>query len=600
MPDVLFEPAGRRGGLSRGRGAGALPMAVHNIDIASVFDQIADLLEIGGENPFRVRAYRNAARTVERYPQDLKTLIDSGAGLPRLPGIGDDLAGKIAEICATGSCDALSRLHRTLPPGIGALLSLPALGPKRVQTLHSALRIESVEDLERALRSGRIATVPGFGEKTVQRIREAVAKRRGEPRRFSLPLARQYALPLITRLQEVPGVRQVMPAGSLRRQRETVGDVDLIAIGNDGPAVTNALCADEDVAQVLAHGDTRATVLLRGGLQVDLRVVPPQSGGAALQYFTGSKAHNIALRRRAQDRGLKMNEYGVFRGTRRIAGATEESVYRAVGLDWIAPELREDRGEIDAASAHRLPRLIERSDLAGDLHVHSKASDGRATISQMAAAARQAGLSYVAITDHSRRLAVAHGLDPRRLARQLDEIDRLNEQLDGIRLLKGIEVDILPDGRLDLPDSVLSRLDLVVGAVHTGYGLARGAQTLRLQRAMANRHFSILAHPGGRLIGRREPIEFDMQAIVREAARRGCFLELNGQPDRLDLEDRYCTLARDEGVLVAIGSDSHDVQDFVNLEYGIGQARRGWLEASDVLNTRPLPALRALLRGTMR
>ena len=598
-PRRLPATAGVHQGLIR-RTPGAASMAVHNVDIAGVFDQIADLLEIGGENPFRIRAYRSAARTVERYPRDLKGLIDSGEVLPKLPGVGDDLAAKIAEICATGTCDVLTRLHGSLPPGIGRLLSLPALGPKRVQQLHAALQVDTIEDLDRAVHDGRLAAVPGFGEKTVQRIREAIDARRGVVPRYSLPLARQYALPIVARLQKVAGVRDVTTAGSLRRQRETVGDVDLIAAADQGAPVTAALCADEDVTQVLAHGDTRATVILRGGLQLDLRVVPPPSRGAALQYFTGSKAHNIALRKRAQTRGLKLNEYGVFRGGRRIAGATEESVYRAVGLDWIAPELREDRGEIDAASMHRLPRLIERTDLTGDLHVHTKASDGRANIAQMAAAARQADLSYIAITDHSQRLTVAHGLDARRLVRQMDEIDRLNAQVDGITVLKGIEVDILLDGRLDLPDSVLSRLDLVIGAIHMGYELTRSKQTRRLQRAIANRHFTILAHPGGRLIGKREPIDFDMQAVIKAAAGRGCFLELNAQPDRLDLEDRYCTMARDEGVLVAIGSDSHGTEDFANLAYGIGQARRGWLEAADVLNSRPLPALRELLRKTMR
>jgi DNA polymerase (family 10) len=360
-----------------------------------------------------------------------------------------------------------------------------------------------------------------------------------------------------------------------------------------------AFCGYVEVAEVRARGDTRSTVVLKSGLQVDLRVVAPECYGAALHYFTGSKAHNIAVRRLGQERGLKINEYGVFRGERRIAGETEASVYRTVGLPYIPPELREDRGEIDAARARRLPRLVERADLKGDLHTHSTATDGRNSIREMAEAAREAGLSYMAITDHSRHLTVARGLDAHRLSRQIDEIDRLNDSLEDMTLLKGIEVDILEDGGLDLPDSVLSRLDLVVGAIHTAFDLPREKQTRRILKAMNGRYFSILAHPSGRLIGRREPCDIDMSAIVREAKKRGCFIELNAQPERLDLDDACCRMARDEGVLVAVDSDGHSRYDFGHLDFGLGQARRGWLEAADVLNTRTLSALRRLLRTTM-
>jgi DNA polymerase (family 10) len=365
-------------------------------------------------------------------------------------------------------------------------------------------------------------------------------------------------------------------------------------------AVMDAFCGYDQISEVRARGETRSTAILRCGLQVDLRVVAPESHGAALHYFTGSKAHNIAIRRLGQERGLKINEYGVFRGVRRIAGATEESVFKAVDLPYIAPELRENRGEIDAARAGRLPRLVERKDLKGDLHSHTQATDGRDGIGEMASAARAAGLSYLAITDHSRRLTVARGLDSRRLLRQMDEIDRLNEELKGITLLKGIEVDILEDGTLDLPDSVLGRLDLVIGAVHSAFNLPRERQTDRIRRAMNNRYFTILAHPSGRLIGERQACSLDMGAIVREARQRGCFLEMDAQPDRLDLDDVYCRMARDEGVLVALDSDAHSRFELAFLDQGIGQARRGWLEAQDVLNTRPLAALRTLLAKTVR
>lgn len=576
-------------------------MAVHNADIAAIFDEIADLLEIQGENTFRVRAYRNAARTVGEFPRDLKVLIDSGGGLPKLPGVGADLAGKITEICSTGACALLVELHKKLPAAISALLALPGLGPKRVKVLHDALEVNTLEDLERALRSGRVREIPGFGEKTEQHLLQALAVRSGEGHRFKLAVAMQYAIPLVAHLKRVHGVREAVAAGSLRRMRETVGDVDiLVAAGaRASAAVMEAFCTYDEVAEVRARGETRSTVVLRCGLQVDLRVVTPPSYGAALHYFTGSKAHNIAVRRLGQERGLKINEYGVFRGEQRVAGETEESVFKAVGLAYIPPELREDRGEIEAARANRLPRLIERRDLKGDLHVHTKATDGRNTMREMAAAAHEAGLSYIAITDHSRRLTVARGLDPRRLSQQIDEIDRLNAELHGITILKGSEVDILEDGSLDLPDSVLSRLDLVVGGVHSAFNLPRKAQTQRIVRAMNNRYFTILAHPGGRLIGEREPCDIDMPAIVREAKKRGCFLEVNAQPDRLDLEERYCRIAHEEGVLVAVNSDGHSRYDFSHLDYGIGQARRGWLEAADILNTRPLSALRRLLGQTM-
>ncbi|MFZ2855414.1 MAG: PHP domain-containing protein, partial [Rhodocyclaceae bacterium] len=349
-------------------------------------------------------------------------------------------------------------------------------------------------------------------------------------------------------------------------------------------------------AEVIASGPTRASVRLKNGLQVDLRVVAAQSYGAALYYFTGSRAHSVAVRRLARERGLKINEYGVFQGEQRIAGETEESVFRAVGLPWIAPELRENRGEIEAAQAGCLPRLVEVKDLRGDLHAHTRATDGRDSLEDMARAAAAAGLEYLAITEHSRRLAMAHGLDAERLARQIDEIDRVNATLAGIRLLKGIEVDILEDGRLDLPDEILARLDLAVGAVHSRFELPRAKQTERILKAMDNRYFTLLAHPSGRLIDEREPYDVDMPRLIEHARSRGCCLELNAHPERLDLLDTWCMAAKEAGVLIAIDSDAHSVQDFANLRFGIGQARRGWLTAEDVLNTRPLAQLRKLLR----
>jgi DNA polymerase (family 10) len=574
-------------------------MPVHNADIAAVFTQIADLLEIEGSNPFRVRAYRNAARMIGELPRDIAATLQRGEELPKLPGIGPDLAGKLKEIATTGGCKVLDQLHRELPPAVAQMLELPGIGPKRVRALHDSLHVDTIEQLKTAARAGRIRDIPGFGEKTELHILEALDKNAGAPRRWKLATAAQYANALVARLKAVAGVRDAVVAGSYRRARETVGDLDVLVTAEPHSAVMDAFCAYDEVQAVASRGDTRCTVILKCGLQVDLRLVPPESYGAALHYFTGSKAHNISVRRMAKERGLKINEYGVFRGARRVAGATEGSVFESVGLPYIPPELREDRGEIEAAKAGRLPLLLERGQLCGDLHVHTNATDGRNTLHEMADAAQAAGLQYIAITDHTRRLAVARGLDPRRLERQCDEIERLNASLQGLVILKGVEVDILEDGTLDLPDGVLARLDLVVGALHSKLDLPRRRQTERILRAMDRPHFSILAHPGGRLLGEREASDIDMLAVMRAAKKRGCIIEVNAQPDRMDLQDVYCQMARDEGVMVSVDSDAHSVYEYAYLDYGVAQARRGWLSAADVLNARALPALRKLLIRTM-
>lgn len=439
----------------------------------------------------------------------------------------------------------------------------------------------------------------GFREKTERYILNQLKARTGEEKRFKLAIATQYAEALIAYLKESHGVKHVVAAGSYRRAKETIGDLDILVTATPGSAVMDRFVSYPEVEEVLAQGATKASLRLACKLQVDVRVVPKESYGAALQYFTGSKAHNVALRQMAQQQGLKINEYGVFKGDQSVAGATEESVYASVGLPWIPPELRENRGEFDAALAGRLPALVEVADLKGDLHAHTKATDGQNSIKEMAEAARDRGLEYLAITDHSRRLAMAKGLDPDRLFEQLEEIDRLNASSIGITLLKGIEVDILEDGSLDLPDSDLSRLDLVVGAVHSHFRLSRQKQTERILRAMDHPYFTILAHPTGRLIDERVPYDVDMPRVIRHARERGCFLEVNAHPIRLDLTDTDCQMAKEAGVMVSINSDAHSTLDFGNLRYGVGQARRGWMEKHDVLNTRPLQSLRPLLKRTM-
>lgn len=574
-------------------------MPIVNADVATVFSEIADLLEVQGANPFRIRAYRNAARTLSELGQSVKTMLERGDNLDDLPGIGPDLAGKISEVVTSGTCSLLERLRRELPHGITLLLEIRGLGPKRVRTLHDELGIETLEQLLAAAREDRIRSVRGFGEKTQKMILDATQRHLSQERRFKLPVAAQVSDALLAELKAVPGVRQAVPAGSLRRRRDTVGDLDLLVTVGRGSPVMEHLVTGADVQRVLYKGNTRASVILRSGLQVDVRAVAPASFGSAWLYFTGSKAHNIALRQLAQEAGLKLNEYGLFRDGKRIAGATEASVYQALGLDFIEPELREDRGEIEVARKHGLPRLVQLADLRGDLHSHTKASDGNDTLENMANAAHAHGLQYLAVTEHSKRMALVHGMNAERLARQIDQIDELNTRLEGIVLLKGVEVDILDDGSLDLPDAILGRLDLVVGAIHYGFDLPRERQTRRLLRAMDHPYFSILAHPSGRLINERPPCDIDLPQVIRKARERGCFIELNAHPARLDLTDVACLTARDEGVLVSINSDAHSTFDFDNLQWGLGQARRGWLGAADVLNTRTLEELRPLLAATM-
>lgn len=575
-------------------------MPAHNPDIAQALDDLADLLELEEANPFRVRAYRNAARVVRGLGTEVSVMLERGGDLADLPGIGEDLAGKIRTLAETGHLPLLDRLRKATPAVAAELLKLPGLGPKRVKTLCHELDIHTVEQLHRALLDGRVRALPGFGATTEAKLRQAIEVRVAAPARLKLALAESYVEPLLAWLRRAPGVAEVVAAGSYRRCQETVGDIDILATAPRGGPVVKHFTAYDEVEKVVAAGGTRATVSLRSGLQVDLRIVPARSYGAALHYFTGSKAHNIAIRRLGQQRGLKINEYGIFRGTQRLGGKAEEEVFRAVGLPFIPPELREDRGEIEAAAAGRLPKLVELSDIRGDLHAHTKATDGHDTLAELAEAARARGLDYLAITDHSHRLAMTHGLDPKRLLRQVEAIDRLNATKPGITLLKGVEVDILEDGKLDLPDDVLGRLDLVVAAVHSRFNVSREKQTERILRAMERPHFSILAHPTGRLIAEREPYDVDMPRIIRAAKVRGCFLEANAHPDRLDLTDRHLRLAKEAGVLVSIGTDAHRATELANLRFGVGQARRGWLEKDDVVNTRPLAALRPLLARTMR
>ncbi|QBQ55480.1 DNA polymerase/3'-5' exonuclease PolX [Nitrosococcus wardiae] len=570
-------------------------MAIPNTDIAEIFNKLADLLEIEGANPFRVRAYRNGARTVGGLSQNIPTLLKEGKDLTELPHIGPDLADKIQTIADTGRLPLLEEVEQRTPEALSKLMAIPGLGAKRIAALHRELQVDSLEDLKRVVRMGKVRELEGFGKKTEELIKTGIERIENSEKRFSLLQAESIVKPLLAYLATIEGGKDVEVAGSYRRRKETVGDLDILITCKQGSPVMEGFVNYEEIKKVLSQGETRATVILRTGIQVDLRLVPQVSYGAALHYFTGSQAHNIAVRQIGIKKNLKINEYGVFKGEQRVGGKTEQEIFEQVGLPYIEPELREDRGEIEAALQGTLPRLITLEDIRGDLHSHTKATDGSNSLEEMAQAAAERGYEYLAITDHSKRVSVAHGLNEKQLARHIKEVDRLNEKLDGIVLLKSIELDILEDGSLDLPDAILKELDLTVCAIHYPLGLSRKKQTERILRAMDNPYFNILAHPSGRLINEREPYPIDLERIMMGAKERGCFLEVNAQPARLDLTDIHCKTAKDLGLKVVISTDAHSITHLDYMRLGIGQARRGWLEPEDVLNTRPLSELKKLL-----
>lgn len=569
--------------------------SLHNEDIASAFDEMADLLDIQGENTFRVRAYRRAAQVVRGLPHQLAEMHGTDE-LDALPGIGADLAAKIAELLRTGHLDALEKQRLEVPQGVRELLTLPALGPVRARALFVKLGIRGLKDLQQALAEGRLSQVRGFGPAICSQLTQALEQRQTAPAaRWPFSVAAQYAIPLKAYLESVPGVTRVEVAGSYRRGRDTIGDLDVLICSMHGAAAIGALKGYGDLKTLSAAGTTKASGALRNAMHIDVRVLPPESFGAALHYFTGSRDHCIHVRRRAQERGYKLSEYGLFRGDKRIAGVTEEELFKALDLAWIPPELREDRGELEAAEQGALPKLLEPGDLQGDLHVHTDASDGSDSLKKMVAAAQARGLNYIAITDHSKHVGITRGLDADRLSAQMDAIDALNERLSGFTVLKGAEVDILEDGRLALPDGILRRLDVVVIAVHTQLGLPEEKQTARVLRALERPFICILAHPFGRLLGERAPCALDFERILAAMRERSCCLEINSQPLRLDLDDIHAKAARDQGVLLSINTDAHSTDQLAYLENGVRQARRAWVTCKDVLNARPLDELRALI-----
>lgn len=561
-----------------------------NAQVTEVLDEIADLLEIQGQSAFRVRAYRSAARTVESLGQPVSRM--SVEALCELPGIAADLAGKIEEIARTGTHPMLAELTANVPETVVKMMRIPGVGPKRAKLLYEELGLTTIEALASAARDGRLDAVRGFGPTLQRKILEATTQLAQRATRHRLAEADAHAAPLVEWLRGCRAARRVEPAGSLRRRKETIGDLDILVASDDPTKVADRFLRYGDVAEILARGEGKCSVRLKGGMQADLRIVPPVSFGAALHYFTGSKAHNIAIRKLGVRAGLKINEYGVFRGKKRISGAEEEDVFHAVGLPFIPPELREDRGEIDAARDGSLPELIELSDLRGDLHVHTRDSDGDSPLAEMVAAAAARGHAYVAITDHAR---AARGLDRAGFLAQARKIAALRREWPRMTILHGAEVDILPNGQLSLDDETLARLDVIIAAVHSKLDLPEREMTERVLRAMHHPQVNILAHPTGRLLGQREPSTIDLVEIARAAAELGVMLEIDAQPDRLDLGDAHIRLAKDAGALLVVSSDAHRTTELDYLRYGVEQARRGWCTAANVANSRSPAALRRLL-----
>jgi DNA polymerase (family 10) len=602
---------------------------MENVEIARTLEDVADLLEIQGANPFRVRAYRNAARTVEEHPVPMRKLVAEGADLTELPGVGEDISKYIHEMVDTGGLSVLDGLTKEVPYTLIAIGRLPGVGPKKTRKLWEELDVETVDELEEAARAGRVRELEGFGEKSEEKILKGIEAFRRHQGRFKISEADQLVVPLLEWLRAVPNVDRIEVAGSYRRRKETVGDIDLLAISDESGPLMKRFTSYDRVEEVLASGETKGSVRLSGGLQVDLRILSAKSYGAALVYFTGSKEHNVRLRQRGIDRGLRISEYGVFevgkaagkKGVRGggkaaagrgaeaesaseerdpwegkfVAGADEEQVYAAVDLPWIPPELREDRGEIQAAEEGRLPKLITLEDLRGDLQMHSTWSDGKDSIEAMLEGCAARGYEYFALTDHSQSLAMTGGMDEAKLRKQWKEMDKVVARHDEIRLFRSMEIDILADGSLDLSDEMLAELDIVLVSIHSRFDLPAEKQTERLLAAVRHPEVDILAHPTGRLINQRDPYEFDLDAVLEAAAEAGIAVELNAHPDRLDLKDTHLMKARALGIPIVIDTDSHRTQDLDLIRYGIDQARRAWLTKEDVLNTRSLDDFMAWL-----
>jgi DNA polymerase (family 10) len=565
-----------------------------NLDMARIFDEIADILEVKGENPFRIRAYRRAARTIETLTQDLKVIAERGgvSELKKIPGVGEGIAKKIVEIAQTGDCNKHRELTQEVPSDVLELLAIPRVGPKTIAKVHEELGITSIAELEEAAQSHRLEGIPGLGAKVEENIVKGIAQYRSYKGRVLLSEALPRAELIVTELRKLDVVDKIIIAGSLRRMRETIGDIDILVVSKKPMEVMDAFTCLDGVEDIVAKGDTKSSIVLKG-IDVDLRVVAETSFGAAAHYFTGSKHHNIRIRELGVKQGLKINEYGIFRGDERIGGDDEADVFDSVGLAFIPPELREDRGEVEAAKENRIPRLVEARDIKGDLHVHTNWSDGKNSIEEMAEAALSMGYEYIAVADHSPAVGIAGGMNEEKIAKRQEEIESVNERFEaeGINfsVLAASEVDIKSDFSMDFPDDILKSLDVVVGAIHSKFSQDRKTMTKRIVTAMENENVDIIAHPTGRLLGKRDPYEVDMGQLMESARDTGTIMELNSFPSRLDLNDLHCKMAKEYGVLIAISTDAHDALQMRDvIRYGVATARRGWLEPKDVVNTRGL------------
>ena len=563
-----------------------------NLDIIRVLQRLATMLEIDGANPFRVRAYREAARVLEAMGDPAAQL--DAAGLAGLPGIGKDLAGKIRDIIDTGTTALFEEMKQRIPLEVVALTEIQGMGPKRVKALLDR-GIRNRERLEEAARAGTLRELPGFGETLEKKILKAIAATATSGERTLLAGAWPVAHDLAARLAKVAGVTQVEVAGSFRRRKETVGDLDLLVCGGEAEAVMKTFIGQPEVAEVLGQGETKSSVRLLSGLQVDVRLLPPESFGAAMLYFTGSKQHNIELRRIALDKGMSLSEYGLARGERMVAGRTEAEVYRALGMAWIPPELREARDEIERAMNGTLPQLVEQDDLRGDLHMHTDRTDGRASLEVMVRAMRDRGYAYCAVTDHSKSLAMTRGFDTERVRQSVAEVEQVRRQVPGIDVLHGLEVDILGDGALDLDDEGLAMLDWVIVSLHSRLGQPREEMTARVLRAIEHPAVHVMGHPMARMIGKREPVEIDIEKVLDHAAKHGVMMEINAQPDRTDLSDVHARMAHERGIPLVISTDAHSVAELDFMRYGVFTARRAGLRREDVLNTRDVATLRAAI-----
>lgn len=562
-----------------------------NKEIAATLQSLADILEIKGEDAFRVNAYRRVARVLDDLAVDVAALHESDE-LTTLPGVGAGTAARIEEYLLTGKMGVYQEERKTIPKGLLELLEIPGLGPKTIGLVWKKLNVKSLAGLKRALRGGKILDLPGMGKKKVENIQAGIRAYESRSGRLTLGAVLPTAGEIVENLREATGLDDVELAGSVRRFRETIGDIDVLAASSKPGLVISAFTELEPVAEVLAAGETKASIRTSDAIQVDLRVVEPSSWGAALMYFTGSADHNVRLRGLAQGLGMKLNEYGLFKGNRRVAARTEQAVFRRLGMSYVPPELREDRGEVEAALDGELPELLELSDIRGDLHVHSDWSDGHATIEEMARAAKRRGYRYMSVNDHTHSLGVAHGLSAERLEKQMEEIDEVNERLKGFTVLKGTEVDILSDGTLDLPDELLGRLDVVVASIHSGFGQPVDRITGRMLSAIDNPNVDIIGHPTGRLLGTRQPYAVDLEQVMERAAETGTALEINAWHERLDLNDVNSRRAAELGAPIVISTDAHHPDQLGVMELGVRTARRGWLTPSDVLNTLTLTRLR--------